>query len=237
MDSFYCLLEFLRVSVHRVPIRSLTPAHRDLRLMWVRGGFDRVRPARCVRGRLGVTSWTGGSVTPQVIIQSTWRNGKWYTPNRSLPVLTLNSYVFRWKGGNFQTKGVRFWGGTTETEETLTSPSHLSKSPRVPWSEPYSPDCKLKYIFLNDTWCKTAAFALSKVSSTCSPKAQLKRRTGGGGAGGRVETDEAKGREERGSQQEEVAPSPTQLSRSPRSAAHLAGAARVLPPLGGTDGG
>uniref|UniRef100_A0A3B5A7T3 Tankyrase 1-binding protein C-terminal domain-containing protein n=1 Tax=Stegastes partitus TaxID=144197 RepID=A0A3B5A7T3_9TELE len=36
---------------------------------------------------------------------------------------------------------------------------------------------------------------------------------------------------------EEAAPSPSQLSRSPRSAAHLAGAARVLPPIGGKDGG
>ncbi|XP_040014990.1 182 kDa tankyrase-1-binding protein [Xiphias gladius] len=61
--------------------------------------------------------------------------------------------------------------------------------------------------------------------------AQLKRRTGGGGE----ETEDDKGREEKGSQHEEIAPSP--LSRSPRSAAHLAGAARVLPPLGGTDTG
>ncbi|KAG7495116.1 hypothetical protein JOB18_044675 [Solea senegalensis] len=57
--------------------------------------------------------------------------------------------------------------------------------------------------------------------------AQLKKRTAGGGE----ET------EDKGSRLEETAPSPSLLSRSPRSAAHLAGAARVLPPLGGTDGG
>ncbi|XP_022601293.1 uncharacterized protein KIAA1671 homolog [Seriola dumerili] len=67
--------------------------------------------------------------------------------------------------------------------------------------------------------------------------AQLKRRTGGGGADGGEETEEDKGREEKASQREEKAPSPSQLSHSPRSAAHLAGAARVLPPLGGTDKG
>lgn len=68
------------------------------------------------------------------------------------------------------------------------------------------------------------------------PKAQIKKRTGGGGTGGGEET-ENKGRQEKESQNEEVAPSPSQLSRSPRSPAHLAGAARVLPPIGGTDGG
>lgn len=69
------------------------------------------------------------------------------------------------------------------------------------------------------------------------PKAQLKRRTGGGGAGGGEEMEEDKARREEESQKEEVAPSPTQLPRSPRAPAHLAGAALVLPPLGGTDGG
>ncbi|XP_045931106.1 182 kDa tankyrase-1-binding protein isoform X2 [Micropterus dolomieu] len=67
--------------------------------------------------------------------------------------------------------------------------------------------------------------------------AQLKRRTGGGGAGGGEEMEEDKARREEESQKEEVAPSPTQLPRSPRAPAHLAGAALVLPPLGGTDGG
>lgn len=65
--------------------------------------------------------------------------------------------------------------------------------------------------------------------------AQLKRRTGGGETGGGDDIEEDKGREEKQSQSE-AAPSPSQLSRSPRSPAHLAGAARVLPPLGGTDG-
>lgn len=49
--------------------------------------------------------------------------------------------------------------------------------------------------------------------------------------------EEDKARREEESQKEEVAPSPTQLPRSPRAPAHLAGAALVLPPLGGTDGG
>ncbi|XP_042357656.1 182 kDa tankyrase-1-binding protein isoform X2 [Plectropomus leopardus] len=63
--------------------------------------------------------------------------------------------------------------------------------------------------------------------------AQIKKKTGGGGE----ETEEDKGREEKESHNVEAAPSPSQLSRSPRNAAHLAGAARVLPPIGGTDGG
>ncbi|XP_041672993.1 inner centromere protein-like [Cheilinus undulatus] len=64
--------------------------------------------------------------------------------------------------------------------------------------------------------------------------AQLKRRTGGGGTGGGGEETE----EEKESQkEEEVAPSPSQLSRSPRSASLLAGAARVLPPIGSGDKG
>lgn len=68
------------------------------------------------------------------------------------------------------------------------------------------------------------------------PKAQLKKRTGGGGTGGAGESEKHKRREENESR-EEVAPSPSQPSRSPRSAPHLAGAARVLPPIGGSDGG
>ncbi|KAG7251212.1 hypothetical protein CRUP_021655, partial [Coryphaenoides rupestris] len=41
----------------------------------------------------------------------------------------------------------------------------------------------------------------------------------------------------RASGEEPAAPSPSQLSRSPRSAALLPGAARVLPPIGGKDEG
>lgn len=63
--------------------------------------------------------------------------------------------------------------------------------------------------------------------------AQLKKRTG-------VEKEEVpteeKGREEKQSPNEEVA-SPSQHLRTPRSPAHLAGAALVLPPLGGSGGG
>lgn len=75
-------------------------------------------------------------------------------------------------------------------------------------------------------------------------KAQLKRRTGGGattgGGGGALESEGSKDREELRSPQEEMAPLTSQLSRSPRSprsGAFLAGAARVLPPIGGNDGG
>lgn len=71
-------------------------------------------------------------------------------------------------------------------------------------------------------------------------QAQLKKKTGGGAAGGRgrEETEEDVRRESRGGHNEEAAaPSPSQLSSSPRSTAHLAGAARVLPPIGGSDGG
>ncbi|KAM4613240.1 182 kDa tankyrase-1-binding protein isoform 1-T2 [Polymixia lowei] len=64
--------------------------------------------------------------------------------------------------------------------------------------------------------------------------AQLKKRTAGGGGGGGG--GEEKGVEKDGAR-EERAPPASQLSRSPRSPAHLAGAARVLPPLGGMDGG
>lgn len=67
--------------------------------------------------------------------------------------------------------------------------------------------------------------------------AQIKRRTGGGGTGGGEEPEERKQKEEKESRNEEVAPSPSQLSRSPRPPAHLAGAALVLPPIGGKDGG
>ncbi|XP_053171100.1 trichohyalin-like [Scomber japonicus] len=66
--------------------------------------------------------------------------------------------------------------------------------------------------------------------------AQLKKKTGGGGAGGGDETDD-KSKQAKESPNEEIAPSPSQLSRSSRSASHLAGAARVLPPIGKADGG
>ncbi|TNM88533.1 hypothetical protein fugu_004787 [Takifugu bimaculatus] len=60
--------------------------------------------------------------------------------------------------------------------------------------------------------------------------AQIKRKTGG-----KVEeTLDDNGREEK---EAGAAPSPSQLSSSPRTAAHLTGAARVLPPLPGTDEG
>lgn len=65
----------------------------------------------------------------------------------------------------------------------------------------------------------------------------MKKRTGGGGTDRGDETEEDKGREEKQNHNNLMAPSPSQLPRSPRSAAHLAGAARVLPPLGGPDGG
>ncbi|XP_029358756.1 uncharacterized protein KIAA1671-like isoform X2 [Echeneis naucrates] len=61
--------------------------------------------------------------------------------------------------------------------------------------------------------------------------AQLKRKTGG------EEKQEDKRREERESQHEEKSPTPSQLSQSPRSPAHLAGAAWVLPPISSTDKG
>lgn len=75
--------------------------------------------------------------------------------------------------------------------------------------------------------------------------AQIKKKTGGGAAGGRgrEEPEEDVRREARGGHNEEAAaaaaaaPSPSQLSSSPRSTAHLAGAARVLPPIGSSDGG
>nr|XP_020448905.1 calponin homology domain-containing protein DDB_G0272472-like [Monopterus albus] len=67
--------------------------------------------------------------------------------------------------------------------------------------------------------------------------AQIKKRTGGGGAREDGATEEDQRRQEKERQYEEIPPSPSQLSRSPRSPAHLAGAARVLPPIGGTDGG
>lgn len=72
-------------------------------------------------------------------------------------------------------------------------------------------------------------------------QAQIKKKTGGGAAEGRgrEETEVNVRREARGGHNEEAAaaPSPSQLSSSPRSTAHLAGAARVLPPIGGSDGG
>lgn len=61
-------------------------------------------------------------------------------------------------------------------------------------------------------------------------QAQIKRKTGG-----KVEeTLDDNGREEKNAG---AAPSPSQLSSSPRTAAHLTGAARVLPPLPGSDKG
>lgn len=64
--------------------------------------------------------------------------------------------------------------------------------------------------------------------------AQIKKKTSGGSG---EDAEEEKARDERESQNEEEAPSSSQVSRSPRSAAHLAGAARVLPPIGGADRG
>lgn len=61
-------------------------------------------------------------------------------------------------------------------------------------------------------------------------QAQIKRKTGGRGE--ETEEDNGKGEKEEG-----AAPSSSQLSSSPRTAAHLAGAARVLPPIAGTDDG
>lgn len=69
-----------------------------------------------------------------------------------------------------------------------------------------------------------------------SPAALLARRKRKTSEGATLPHEE-KAREEKESVNEEAAPSPSQLSRSPRSAAHLAGAARVLPPIGGKDGG
>ncbi|KAK6321185.1 hypothetical protein J4Q44_G00081610 [Coregonus suidteri] len=63
-------------------------------------------------------------------------------------------------------------------------------------------------------------------------KAQLKKRRGGGGGGAGggegVDTDR---------QTDRLAPSPSQLSRSPRRSSFLPGASRVLPPVGNKGGG
>ncbi|KAM9410037.1 uncharacterized protein KZ484_002165 [Pholidichthys leucotaenia] len=67
--------------------------------------------------------------------------------------------------------------------------------------------------------------------------AQVKKRSVRLGTEAREEMEEETKREEKESQNEEVTPSPSQLSRSPRSAAHMAGAALVLPPIGTKDGG
>ncbi|XP_068172136.1 trichohyalin-like isoform X1 [Antennarius striatus] len=67
--------------------------------------------------------------------------------------------------------------------------------------------------------------------------AQIKKKTSPGGPGGQDETEEDETREEKEGQIEEETPSPFQPSRSARSPAHLAGAARVLPPLSGADEG
>ncbi|XP_022055785.2 uncharacterized protein KIAA1671 homolog isoform X2 [Acanthochromis polyacanthus] len=69
-----------------------------------------------------------------------------------------------------------------------------------------------------------------------NPAALLARRKKRTSEGATLPHEE-KAREEKEIPNEEAAPSPSQLSRSPRSAAHLAGAARVLPPIGGKDGG
>lgn len=80
--------------------------------------------------------------------------------------------------------------------------------------------------------CGTYGYNFTQVINLLH-QAQIKRKTGRGGE----ETEEDEGRQEKESEYQEAAPSPPLLSSSPRAAAHLAGAARVLPPLGGTDGG
>lgn len=67
--------------------------------------------------------------------------------------------------------------------------------------------------------------------------AQIKKRTGGDRTGEVQATEEVKTQNVKDSPNEEFPPSSSQLSRSPRSASHLAGAALVLPPLGGSSGG
>lgn len=74
-------------------------------------------------------------------------------------------------------------------------------------------------------------------SALCIPKAQIKKRTGGDRTGEVQATEEVKTQNVKDSPNEEFPPSSSQLSRSPRSASHLAGAALVLPPLGGSSGG
>lgn len=61
-------------------------------------------------------------------------------------------------------------------------------------------------------------------------QAQIKRKTSG-------RAEEAVEDNGGGEKEEGAAPSPSQLSSSPRTAAHLTGAARVLPPIAGTDDG
>ncbi|MED6263432.1 hypothetical protein CHARACLAT_004537 [Characodon lateralis] len=60
--------------------------------------------------------------------------------------------------------------------------------------------------------------------------AGIKKKTGGGAAGAGERTAKDKGPQEKESQNKEVASSLSQISGSPRLPAHLAGAARVLPP-------
>ncbi|MEQ2183645.1 hypothetical protein GOODEAATRI_000207 [Goodea atripinnis] len=66
--------------------------------------------------------------------------------------------------------------------------------------------------------------------------AGIKKKTGGGAAGAGEGTAKNKGPQEKESQNKEVASSLSQISGSPRLPAHLAGAARVLPPNDSKDG-
>ncbi|XP_059925934.1 uncharacterized protein KIAA1671 homolog [Gadus macrocephalus] len=73
-------------------------------------------------------------------------------------------------------------------------------------------------------------------SSHSALVAQLKKKTGGGGGGGGVETTPVKDKAA-AAREELAALTPSPSMRSPRSAALLPGAARVLPPIGGKDDG
>ncbi|KAM4741033.1 182 kDa tankyrase-1-binding protein isoform 1-T2 [Anableps anableps] len=68
--------------------------------------------------------------------------------------------------------------------------------------------------------------------------AGIKKKAGGGATEAAVEgaAEDRRGQEKE-SQNKEAALSPSQVSGSPRLPAHLAGAARVLPPIGSKDGG
>lgn len=86
----------------------------------------------------------------------------------------------------------------------------------------------------NHFWVLTHQLTITGVVSQCDgtelntlPQAQMKKR-----AEGREETEDDKE-----SPKDEVVPPPSPMPRLPRTAAQLAGAARVLPPIGATDRG
>lgn len=230
--------------MRRCSLLSSTAAHRNLKENWARGEADRGRHASTAPVCPTGIARTGGLGIPQVHFSHPFLSLSNRIQRCLLQALTDVFSLQYFAVEPYESTRQRDSDSEDEQPKAkISSPSPSSQ--RVAVFPGLSPAALI--VSIQNLQFREFAFMHNEHDEhnvepvkICLPfhmsKAQIKKKTGGRG---REEPEEDVRREASGGHNEEAAaaPSPSQLSSSPRSTAHLAGAARVLPPIGGSDAG